>query len=105
MAGRSRTVDTGRTDGRRRLRQHRPAGEAEPYRREKALRGARAQVDHRIRQERDPLRQLDAARDYVRSATRKYQPGGDLAPVIEALLTAGDAIYRNGTPRDRQNRR
>ncbi|MHA6801771.1 hypothetical protein [Bounagaea algeriensis] len=101
MAGRSRTVDTGRTDGRRRLRQHRPAGEAAAARRSKEHQGARAQVEHRLGRTRDPLRQLDAARDYLRSAAQKYQPDGHLAGAIEALLAAGDELYRTGIPKRR----
>ncbi len=105
MAGRARTVDTGKTDGRRRLRQHRPAGEADPHRREKQRRGARARAEQRISRSRDPVTQLLAAVDYVRSALSKYRPGGLLQPVLDALLATGDEIYRTGDARDRQNRR
>lgn len=105
MAGRARTVDTGKTNGRRRLRQHRPAGESDPYRREKQLRGARSLAEHRIRRTRDTATQVLAAVDYVRSAIRKYHPGGLAQPGIDALMSVGDQIYRTGTPRDRQNRR
>lgn len=101
MAGRNRTVDTGKTVGRRRQRQHLPAGAAEQHTREKAHRGARARVDQRIGRTRDPLAQLDAARDYVRSAASKYRPT-ELSTAIQALLDAGDQIYRTGQPRSRR---
>lgn len=104
MAGRSRTVDTGRTRGNRRARQHRPAGETESAHRDRVHRGARALVNQRIDRARDPLRQLDIARDYVRSAAQKYQVRGETAPAIEALLAAGDELYRTGSPKSRTRR-
>ena len=108
MAGRSRTVDTGRNANGRRVRQHRPAGETEAARREKHRRGARAQVEQRVGRTRDPLRQLDAARDYVRSAAQKYHPesgsGGQLDAAVQALLAAGDELYRTGTPKPTKRR-
>lgn len=107
MAGHRRTVDTGTarrtTSGKtRRVREHRAAGESAAARRDQEQKGARALVEHRIRRTKDPLRQLDIARDYVRSAAAKYQPGSELAGAIEALLTAGDRIYGTGVRRTRR---
>lgn len=101
MAGRTRTVDTGRTRGTRRERTHRPAGESETYRREKEHRGGRAQVRQRLDRIRDPAARLDAARDYVRSALRKYDSPAATAAAVDALLAAGDELYRTGTPKRR----
>lgn len=107
MAGHRRTVDTGtarRTaSGKtRRVRQHRAAGESATARRDQEKRGARALVEHRIRRTKDPMRQLDIARDYVRSAAAKYQPGGEISDVVDALLTAGDRIYSTGNRKTRR---
>lgn len=107
MAGHTRSADTGtarRTSSgkSRRVRKHLPAGEAAAARRTKQQQGARTLTDHKIRRERDPLRQLDIARDYVRSAANKYHPGGQVADAIAALLAAGDRIYESGTPNTRR---
>lgn len=104
MAGRGRTYDTGKTVGRRRQRQHLPAGAAETHRRDKQRRGARALAEHRLSRSREPVTQLLAAVDYVRSAASKYRPGGLLQPAIDALLNVGDEIYRNGTARPKTRR-
>lgn len=102
MGGRARTYDTGKTDGRRRLRQHRPAGEAEAHRREKDHRGARALAQQRIDRSPDAVTALLAAANYVRSAASKYRAGGLIQPGIDALLRVGDEIFRTGTPRTRR---
>lgn len=105
VAGRSRTYDTGKTVGRRRQRQHLPAGAAEAHRRDKQLRGARSLAEHRIARTRDAATQLLAAVDYVRSACSKYRAGGLVQPAIDVLMSVGDEIYRNGAARDRPKTR
>lgn len=107
MAGHSRTVDTGRArrtprGKSRRVRQHLPPGEADQAHRDKHRRGARAVAEHRMRRTSDPLAQLDAAREYVRSAAAKYRPAGHTTEAVEALLAAGDRIYQHGVPRRKQ---
>lgn len=104
MAGHGRSIDTGKsrrtTSGKsRRIRQHLPPGEAEQARRRKQHDGARTVALNRIRRTSDPLRQVDIARDYLRSAAAKYRPHGEVTGVIEALLAAGDQIYRHAEPR------
>jgi hypothetical protein len=114
MAGHSRSVDTGKArrtaNGKtRKVREHLPPGEAETARRDKQHRGARTVAADRIARTRDPLRQLDIAREYLRSAAAKYQPNpGDLDIAVKALLAVGDRIFQTGQPQTaaaRQTRR
>lgn len=111
MAGHTRTTGTGATvrgaTGKpRRVREHLPAGDAEIARRKKAHAGARSQARSHIATAQDGLRQIEAARDYVRSAAAKYHPHpDDLQPVVQALLAAGDRIFEAGTPRSRRKGR
>ncbi|WP_345368311.1 hypothetical protein, partial [Saccharopolyspora cebuensis] len=79
MAGHTRTVDTGaavRTAaGRvRKVRRHRPAGQARVHARVKAHRGARRTVEARLRSASDPVRRLEIALGYVKSARAKFRP-------------------------------
>lgn len=103
MAGHARTVDTGKArrapSGKvRKVRRHVPPGEAETAKRQKQHRGARTVALNRISRTTDPLRQLDIAREYVRSAAAKYQPDGQVTTAVQALLAAGDRIYQSGQP-------
>lgn len=108
MAGHHRTVATGKARrtgsgfGRvRKVRQHLPPGEADTSRRRKLRASARAIANQRITTTRDPLVQLDAARDYVRSAAAKYAHDAAIQQAVDALLAIGDQIYRDGTYRRR----
>ncbi|MFC4000909.1 hypothetical protein ACFS2C_28085 [Prauserella oleivorans] len=108
MAGHHRTVATGKARrtgsgfGRvRQIREHLPPGEAATNRRRKLRAAARAIANQRINVARDPLVQLEAARDYVRSAAAKYQHDTALQQAVDALLAIGDQIYRDGTQRRR----
>ncbi|RBM18084.1 hypothetical protein DI005_20025 [Prauserella sp. PE36] len=83
------------------MRQHLPAGEAEQNARRKARDGAKAVAYQRIRRTSDPMQQLDAARDYVRSAAAKYSHGPALNRLVNAMLEIGDEIFRDGTRRRR----
>lgn len=109
MAGHTRTVDTGKTQrtGRRtrRVREHLPPGEAAENARAKQHQGARERALDRINRTTDPLGQLDAARDYVRSAAAKYQATGHVTDGIEALLAVGDAIFHRAAPLSEAQRR
>lgn len=103
MAGHNRTVDTGRSaraaGGKpRKIREHLPPGQVPAAKRAKAHAGARTTAMNRISRTADPLRQLDHARDYLRSAVAKYTAPHEIHPVVEALLAAADRIYRTGTP-------
>lgn len=110
MAGHARTVDTGKarrtpTGKARKIREHLPPGEAETAKRRKQHRGARTITLDRINRTTDALRQLDIAREYVRSAAAKYEPGGEITAAIEALLGVGDRIYQVGSPLSESARR
>jgi len=101
MAGHTRTVATGQTrrspSGKtRRVREHRPAGEAEQARRRKEYHGARSLAVDRIARAGDPLAQLSAAVGYVRSAAAKYTGDAEVTAAVQALLEAGDRIYQHG---------
>ena len=101
MAGHTRTVATGqtrRTPGgkTRRVREHRPAGEAEQARRRKEHHGSRSLATDRIAKAGDPLAQLAAAVGYVRSANAKYAGDAEVTAAVQALLEAGDRIYQHG---------
>src|SRR5699024_2199254 len=102
MAGHTRTVATGETHrspgGRtRRVREHRPAGEAEQARRRKEHHGARSLAVARIARACDPLAQLSAAVVYVRSASAEYTGDADVTAAVQALLEAGERIYTQGS--------
>lgn len=110
MAGHLRTVDTGtarRTSGKRtrKNREHLPPGQAAAHARRKQHHGARTQALDRINRTSDPLRQLDIAREYVRSAAAKYQADGHVVDAVQALLAAGDAIYTSAAPLSESARR
>ncbi len=103
MAGHGRTIETGKARrtarGRsRRIRQHIPDGEAEQAKRRKQHSGARANAVNRINRTTDPLRKLDIAREYLRSAAAKYQPDSEITDAVQALLAAGDRIYQHAEP-------
>lgn len=104
MAGHVRTVGTGKArragGGKpRKIRQHLPAGEVELARRRKQHLGARTVAADRIGRTRDPLRQLDIAREYVRSAAAKYTADPAVVDAaVNALLAAGDHIFTAGAP-------
>lgn len=103
MAGHVRSADTGKARrtaaGRpRKIREHLPAGEVEAAKRRKRHLGARTLAADRIDRARDPLRQLDIAREYVRSAAAKYTADHEITAAVEALLAAGDRIFTTGVP-------
>lgn len=104
MAGHTRTVGTGKhqrgiTGRPRRVREHLAPGDAATAKRQKTHQSARSIALHHIRRASDPLVQIDRARDYVRSAARKYRfEGTDVTDVVQALLAAGDHIYTHGEP-------
>lgn len=104
MAGHVHTVDTGKArrtaSGRRRkIRERIPTDEAETSKRSKRHEGARTITMDRISRTTDPLRRLDAAREYVRSAAAKYLVDPEMvSAAVEALLAAGDQIFTEGEP-------
>jgi hypothetical protein len=103
VAGHTRTVPNGkgrRTSGgkTRKVREHLPPDEVASARRRKQFLGARSVAADRIARTSDPLRQLDIAREYVRSAAAKYTDAAAVAAAVEALLAVGDRIYATGTP-------
>ena len=114
MAGHTRTVATGKarrtTSGLpRKIREHLPPEQAAATKRRKQHKGARTVAADRIARTSDPMRQLDIAREYLRSAAAKYIADADIVQVaIDALITAGDRVFANGaplTPAARQARR
>lgn len=103
MAGHVRSIDTGKArrtaSGKtRKIRQHLPPGEVEKAKRRKQHLGARTVINARLAATSDPLRRLDIAREYVRSAAAKYQVSGELAAAVDALIAAGDRIFITGEP-------
>ncbi|GAA0645714.1 hypothetical protein GCM10010174_80920 [Kutzneria viridogrisea] len=104
MAGHLRSVDTGKArqtpSGRaRRVREHLPPGQVALAKRRKQHLGARAAAADRIARTTDPLRQLDIAREYVRSAAAKYTATDAVLQVaVQALLQVGDQVFTTGTP-------
>jgi hypothetical protein len=102
VAGHWRTTDTGtarRTSSghTRRVREHLPAGEALDAKRLKDYTGARKIVVDRLEKMKDPARRLDAAVQYVRSATAKYEIA-DVNAAVDALLALGDQIFAASAP-------
>lgn len=114
MAGHTRTVATGKARKTasglpRKIREHLPPEQIAATKRRKQHTGARTVAADRIARTSDPLRQLDIAREYLRSAAAKYVADADIVQTaVNALLAAGDRVFASGaplTPGARQARR
>lgn len=95
MAGHRRTVPgkgIDPTTGRRR-RVAKPNGEAAVTAHQRRARNTRALAEQRLAAETDPLRRLDIAVGYVRSAAAKTNPNPDeLDQAVAALMRHGTIL-------------
>lgn len=94
MAGHRRTLPGKGTDpatGRRR-RVARTDGHTTPTATHRRARNTRALAEQRLAAEPDPLRRLDIAVGYVRSAAAKNTPRTELDQAVSALMHHGHSL-------------
>lgn len=112
MSGHRRTVPApgARSTSRgvvRRNRTHLPDGAADEHTREREISGGKNMAHARIRERRgDPAGQIDAAREYLRSALRGYAPADpDLVDgLVQQMTRTADHIIRTGTRRSARSK-
>ncbi|KMS92662.1 hypothetical protein [Prauserella rugosa] len=112
MAGHRRTVPapgarTTKPGVLRRNRTHLPAGETDQRERDRAISAGKSTAHARVQQRRGDLAgQIDAAREYLRSALGRYEPEQHVVDeLVQHMIRTADQIIRTGTRRSAANKK